>query len=240
MTKAVSFILFLFCLIFIAPTRPREGVLLRLNLPASRLDVIDGGVRVASYPVAIGSEKFRTPTGRFGINEITWNPWWIPPASDWARGEKPMAPGATNPMGEVKMRFAPFYFIHGSPDTSSIGHARSHGCVRMRNEDARILAAMLTGVEPPTRSDGKTRAPLVVKLPQSIPLEITYERIEASDSTVTLHPDPYKKGRVSIDTASAIVGGIQGSDVVDRERLRAFLALPATQRFVIPRSKLIR
>jgi murein L,D-transpeptidase YcbB/YkuD len=217
------------------PAGPRDSLLVRINLPASRLDVFAAGNRIASYSVAVGSPQHRTPTGQFRINEITWNPWWIPPASDWARGEKPIAPGPTNPMGAVKIRFAPFYFIHGSPDTASIGHARSHGCVRMRNTDAKALAELLSG----TRAPRDKPTPTVVKLPNAIRLEITYERVEADDSTVTLHPDPYKTGSFDLDRVSSMIAPDESSEV-DMERLRAFLTLPSTRRFVIPRSSLIR
>ena len=34
------------------------------------------------------------------------------------------------------LTIAPLYFLHGAPIVSSIGNAASHGCVRMKSEDA--------------------------------------------------------------------------------------------------------
>ena len=47
-------------------------------------------------------------------------------------------------MGRVKMFIrAPDYYIHGTGLTSSLGNARSHGCIRMRNIDAVDLARLV-------------------------------------------------------------------------------------------------
>ena len=49
-----------------------------------------------------------------------------------------------NPMGRVKMFFRePDLYIHGTSLPSSLGRARSHGCVRMRNTDVVELARMV-------------------------------------------------------------------------------------------------
>jgi lipoprotein-anchoring transpeptidase ErfK/SrfK len=76
---------------------------------------------------------------------MIWNPSWRPPPSAWARDDVPQAPGAPgNPMGRVKIFFQePDYYIHGTGLTGSLGNARSHGCVRMRNIDAVELARMV-------------------------------------------------------------------------------------------------
>src|SRR5207253_7739773 len=99
--------LLLLWLLITAPGDERDPISIRINLAASRLDVLENGETVASFAVAIGLPRYPTPTGQFQITEVTWNPWWIPPSSDWAKGELPMPPGPSNPMGEVKMRFAP-------------------------------------------------------------------------------------------------------------------------------------
>src|SRR5262245_34345307 len=111
-----------------------------VNVPAARLDVWQEGNWLKSYRVAVGAPRFPTPQGDFQLSAVTWNPWWIPPPSDWARNEKAQPPGERNPMGRVKLAFGNFYYLHGTPDVRSIGRAASHGCIRLRNDDAIELA----------------------------------------------------------------------------------------------------
>ena len=68
------------------------------------------------------------------------NPWWIPPNSAWAEGEKPVPPGPGNPLGTRWMGLdAAGVGLHGTPDAASIGYSASHGCIRMRIPDAEWL-----------------------------------------------------------------------------------------------------
>lgn len=133
--------------------RVRATLALRINIPAFRLDVVDSGRTVASYPVAVGAKKWRTPVRRFVVSAVVWNPWWIPPPSDWAREDTVTPPGPGNPMGKVKIELGGAYFVHGSPDSASVGRARSHGCIRMRQGDAVALAgAVLAAANSPLDS----------------------------------------------------------------------------------------
>lgn len=118
----------------------------KVDLSERRLYVIEGGEVVQTYGVAIGTRSHPTPTGGFHLGPIDWNPAWNPPNSEWARGEKPRAPGdPRNPMQGVKIYFRkPAYFIHGTNDPGSIGSAASHGCLRMRVSDAMALARRIS------------------------------------------------------------------------------------------------
>jgi lipoprotein-anchoring transpeptidase ErfK/SrfK len=82
--------------------------------------------------VATGQSIYPTPLGRFQI-VVKWkNPWWYPPNSPWAQGEKPVPPGPGNPLGTRWMGLSsPGVGIHGTPDAASIGYSASHGCIRM-------------------------------------------------------------------------------------------------------------
>src|SRR5688572_24863547 len=115
---------------------------LRVDLSDRTLHVVENGEITQTYDVAVGTRKHPTPTGRFRTGRILWNPRWIPPASEWARKLRPRAPGdPRNPMQGVKIYFRePAYFIHGTNDPGSIGTAASHGCIRMRTDDAKSLA----------------------------------------------------------------------------------------------------
>ena len=93
-----------------------------------------------TFGVATGQSVYPTPTGTFSIVDMQLNPWWLPPDSAWAKGEKPIPPGPGNPLGTRWMGLsAPGVGIHGTPDDASIGYSASHGCIRMHIPDAEWL-----------------------------------------------------------------------------------------------------
>lgn len=118
---------------------------LRVDLSERQLYVEENGDVVKTYAVAVGTSKHPTPRGSFAIDHVIWNPRWVPPKTEWARGRKPTAPGdPNNPMGKVKAFFRqPDYYLHGTSNEASIGTAASHGCVRLRNDDIVELSRML-------------------------------------------------------------------------------------------------
>jgi lipoprotein-anchoring transpeptidase ErfK/SrfK len=134
------------------PARRMANFSVVVDVSDRALYVMSGQRVVRSYPVSVGEAGYDTPTGQFTIRRMIWNPDWRPPASAWARDKKYEAPGSPgNPMGRVKMFFRdPDFYIHGTGLTSSLGNARSHGCVRMRNIDVVELArlVMVNGGDP--------------------------------------------------------------------------------------------
>jgi murein L,D-transpeptidase YcbB/YkuD len=127
------------------PAERYDGFSLLVDLSDRRLYAISQGEVVREWPVSVGQEGYNTPAGQYTIGHMIWNPRWVPPSSDWARDHKPEPPGAiSNPMGRVKMFFRePDLYIHGTYLPSSLGNARSHGCIRMRNIDAVELARIV-------------------------------------------------------------------------------------------------
>jgi lipoprotein-anchoring transpeptidase ErfK/SrfK len=127
------------------PARRMEDFGLVVDISERRLYVMSGDDVVRTFPVAVGEEGYDTPSGNFTIRRMIWNPSWTPPASAWARDKEYEAPGSPgNPMGRVKIFFRePDYYIHGTGLASSLGNARSHGCIRMRNIDAVELARLV-------------------------------------------------------------------------------------------------
>jgi len=119
-----------------------EKFYLSVDLSERRLYVMRDGAQVGSYAVAIGQPNHPTPTGRYRIQHIVWNPRWVPPDARWARNKRPTPPGdPRNPMGRVKLFFhEPDLYIHGTRAVDSLGEAESHGCVRMRNSEVIELA----------------------------------------------------------------------------------------------------
>jgi len=135
---------------------PGENFYISVDLSERRLYVMRDGEQSASYAVAIGQPRHPTPTGRYRIRHIVWNPRWVPPDARWARDKKPRAPGdPRNPMGRVKLFFhEPDLYIHGTREVDSLGEAESHGCLRMRNSEVISLArtVMANGGSPRPQS----------------------------------------------------------------------------------------
>lgn len=136
-----------------APGQPAFSI--RVSVPEQRLDLLADEEVVATYPVStskfgLGSEpgSYRTPTGRFVIDEMIGDdapPWMafksrqpvgIFSAADrdedgvlsrilWLAGVEPHN-------ANTRERYV---YIHGTNHESLIGTPASHGCVRMRNAD---------------------------------------------------------------------------------------------------------
>jgi lipoprotein-anchoring transpeptidase ErfK/SrfK len=106
------------------------------------LTLFQVGKVVHTYPVAVGSPTYPTPTGEWEIVRMEKNPTWIPPDSDWAKKAKPIPPGPDNPLGTRFMALnAPpgTVGIHGTPNPASLGYSVSHGCIRMAIPDVEDL-----------------------------------------------------------------------------------------------------
>lgn len=125
-----------------AVTPPVEPpIRIEVDLAARQLRVLRNGAATATYGVAVGTAEWPTKTGSWTISQVVWNPDWIPPDEEWAKDEEKKESGARdNPLGHVQLVYDPPRTIHGTNEPSSIGKAASHGSIRMRNEDAVVLA----------------------------------------------------------------------------------------------------
>jgi lipoprotein-anchoring transpeptidase ErfK/SrfK len=104
-----------------------------VNLPDRTLWLIENGEVVRVFPVAVGAPHTPTPVGTFTIANRIPNPTYYRPG-------KVIAPGPANPLGTRWMGLdLKGYGIHGTDEPQSIGHARSHGCIRLRNDDVEQL-----------------------------------------------------------------------------------------------------
>jgi L,D-transpeptidase catalytic domain/Putative peptidoglycan binding domain len=120
--------------------RSSFGPIIVIRRGSNRLYLYNGMKYVRVFGVATGSSEYPSPLGRYEIVVKQRNPWWYPPASDWAKDAKPVPPGPGNPLGTRWMGIsAPAVGIHGTPDAASIGYSASHGCIRMRIPDAEWL-----------------------------------------------------------------------------------------------------
>ncbi len=109
-----------------------------VDLSDRRAYVYRSDVVIASYPIAIGKKGWETPTGTFQVKHMQHNPIWRHPITDQV-----FEAGPDSPLGE---RWIGFWSdghnhigFHGTPDTEAMGSAISHGCLRMRNPDVRLL-----------------------------------------------------------------------------------------------------
>jgi lipoprotein-anchoring transpeptidase ErfK/SrfK len=127
------------------PVRPKItagsfGPIVVIRRESKRLFLYRGEKHRRTFRVATGTATYPTPIGRFSIVTKQRNPWWYPPASDWAEGLEPVPPGPGNPLGTRWMGLsAPLVGIHGTPDAASIGYSASHGCIRMLVSEAEWL-----------------------------------------------------------------------------------------------------
>ena len=123
-----------------AVNRSSIGPVIVIRRGSNRLTLYKGMQLLRVFGVATGQSRYPTPLGRWHV-VVKWrNPWWYPPDSDWAKGEKPIPPGPGNPLGTRWMGLsASGVGIHGTPDDASIGYSASHGCIRMHISDAEWL-----------------------------------------------------------------------------------------------------
>jgi lipoprotein-anchoring transpeptidase ErfK/SrfK len=104
-----------------------------VSIPDRKLALIEDDQIVSVYPVAVGASVSPSPAGTFSIVARVANPTYYKPG-------KVVAPGAGNPVGTRWIGLSlKGYGIHGTDNPRSIGFAKSHGCIRLRNADVEQL-----------------------------------------------------------------------------------------------------
>ena len=104
-----------------------------VSIPDRKLALIENDQIVVVYPVAVGAAASPTPAGTFSIVNRVSHPTYYKPG-------KVVGPGASNPIGTRWIGLSAKGFgIHGTDNPGSIGHAKSHGCIRLRNQDVERL-----------------------------------------------------------------------------------------------------
>jgi lipoprotein-anchoring transpeptidase ErfK/SrfK len=107
------------------------------------------GVLLAFYAATIGSEHDPLPLGEWKINGVARDPkFHYNPELFWdakkSADKQTLAPGPNNPVGLAWIDLSKdHYGIHGTPEPGKIGHAASHGCIRLTNWDVLELAAIV-------------------------------------------------------------------------------------------------
>jgi lipoprotein-anchoring transpeptidase ErfK/SrfK len=109
-----------------------------IDLSDRRVYVYQSSRVIASFPLGVGKKGWETPLGNFEVIHMQHNPVWKHPITG-----KIFEAGPDSPLGD---RWVGFWSdghneigFHGTPDDSLVGTAVSHGCLRMRNPDVRML-----------------------------------------------------------------------------------------------------
>ena len=104
-----------------------------VSIPDRKLAVIEDGATVEVYDVAVGKPSTPSPVGTFTIVNRVAHPTYYRPGVV-------IGPGDRNPLGTRWMGLSEKgYGIHGTDQPGSIGYAKSHGCIRLRNADVERL-----------------------------------------------------------------------------------------------------
>jgi L,D-transpeptidase ErfK/SrfK len=125
----------------IVPTELSHGLV--INLPELKLYHFHQGAYQRRYSLGIGRRSWPTPDGDYYIVNKAKNPTWIVPVSiqeemaDLGREVLDrVQPGPRNPLGPYWMgTSAPGVGIHATNRPWSVGHAVTHGCIRMLPEE---------------------------------------------------------------------------------------------------------
>ena len=116
-------------------THPIRQVL--VSIPDRKLAVLENGRVLRTFPVAVGAPVSPSPAGRFVVANRISNPTYYRPGVV-------IPAGSGNPIGPRWIGLnQKGVGIHGTNEPRSIGHAASHGCIRLRNQDVEQLFAMV-------------------------------------------------------------------------------------------------
>lgn len=113
-----------------------------VDLSERRIRLFDGMALEKTYPCAIGTPEYPTPTGEYEITLKRYLPTWVNPAPDtWGKDmPRSIGPGPGNPLGTRALNInAPSIRFHGTENIASVGTAASHGCMRMVRSDIEDL-----------------------------------------------------------------------------------------------------
>jgi L,D-transpeptidase ErfK/SrfK len=214
---------------FILPDGPQQGLV--VNIPEMRLYYLRGGT-FTTYPVGLGRDDWRTPTGSFKVRGKTENPTWVIPESIRAehireRGDpRTSIPGGDpdNPLGPYRLELTlPLYMLHGTNVPWGVGMQVSHGCIRFYNEDIAVLFR-----EVHVGASGE-----FVYQPVKIGMRDGVKFIE-------VHPDMYGLRSDLEQEAETLLSKRGWQDDVDRERVRKALREQTGLPVVISRERLMQ
>jgi len=204
---------------WVLPCCTYEGVV--VNIPEMRLFFYQRSPQdphatiVHTFPVGLGRDDWRTPSGKFRIRGKTVNPQWNIPESIRKehiedRGDsRTFIPGGDpdNPLGKYRIELTlPMYGIHGTNIPWGVGMQVSHGCVRLYPEDIERLFPLV-----PIGASG----------------EFIYQPVKAGRrgdaAYIEIHRDIYAYSPALYREASEAVARAHVGDMVDQRLLMGAL-----------------
>jgi lipoprotein-anchoring transpeptidase ErfK/SrfK len=118
----------------------------KVDVKTNMLGVFEGDKIVAAYPVSVGSKQTATPIGEWKVRGVAKLPTFRWDERMLKHGERSknfylLKPGPNNPVGVVWIALNKRGIgIHGTDEPDTVGHAASHGCIRLANWDIVRLA----------------------------------------------------------------------------------------------------
>jgi L,D-transpeptidase ErfK/SrfK len=125
---------------WVLPDREMDGIV--INIAELRLYYFMKKMRmVRTYPIGIGRQGWRTPTGSFRISTKRVNPaWYVPKSLQKKYNTAVMPAGPDNPLGDYMMNLSNSdYGVHGTNFPWAVGRLVTHGCIRLYPEDIKNL-----------------------------------------------------------------------------------------------------
>jgi lipoprotein-anchoring transpeptidase ErfK/SrfK len=209
-----------------------------VNIPAFRMDVFREGILLRSYKIGIGYQQFPLPTGFRKAEQIIFNPTWTQPNESWASDPGAITPAgaAGNPLGPIKVPIGGANLIHGGKSLAKIGTFASHGCVGLTNDEVKDFVRTLADATSIDLTDDKIAGYLkhrtrtqVVKIPNSVPVELRYETIVIQDGQLHVYRDVYNKNTSTEENLRAALeaNGISFDKLSEAEKTQALDAVNA-------------
>ncbi|HEX5489725.1 MAG TPA: L,D-transpeptidase [Candidatus Udaeobacter sp.] len=127
----------------------RRNVAVKIDTKTNMLGVFENQKLIAAYPVTIGSAQTASPVGEWKVRGIAKLPRFRYDKEMLEHGQRSgnfymLPPGPRNPVGVMWIALNKKGIgIHGTDDPGSIGHAVSHGCIRLANWDVVRLATKI-------------------------------------------------------------------------------------------------
>ena len=125
------------------------NVVVNVDTKTNMLEVHEGEKLIAAYPVTVGSAQTASPIGEWKVRGIAKMPTFRYDKEMLKHGQRSgnfylLRPGPRNPVGVMWIALNKKGIgIHGTNDPGSIGHAASHGCIRLANWDVVRLATKI-------------------------------------------------------------------------------------------------
>jgi lipoprotein-anchoring transpeptidase ErfK/SrfK len=225
-------------------TAGEPDVKVTVDVPAFRLTLWQNGKEVKTYRIGVGMKKYPLVIGERKVEQIIWNPDWIPPDSEWVGeragvsvGEVIKASDPRNPLGKMKMPLGGGYLIHEAHGVGDQGNLVSHGCVRMVRADLydlaeKIVAARSLPVSAKKIANAKrTKKTLVAPLDDPLVVDINYDTQVVEGGVLHLYADVYGRGTNTVAQLRAELEeyGVDPAAAGDAT-LKKMLALPTRQR----------